>query len=146
MASLLSPNDVAAAQAALESVMETFYTFPIKIRRVEANKPTRWGNETKSAVEYDLPALYEQSANQTDIAQDSTLGAYEDYDGAFSLSFKVMDTAGLVANGRPAINAATDTIEYQGLLYDILGVHPLGAFVERYEYVVIIVKRSPRSL
>ena len=146
MASLLSPQDIAAAQNALEDVMDTFFTLPITLIRITEKKPDRWNTGTHAAVRYELNALYEQSSNQTDVAQVGATGVYDDSDGLFSLSFKALDAAGLVANGLPAINPATDTIEAQGKVYDILGVHPDGFLVERYELVKLIVKLSPRTV
>lgn len=143
---LLTAQDVAAVREALENVMDTFLTLPITYKKA-STLPDAWGeNKAQQFTNYNLFALYVESDNQTSTVDRTSTGAYDVVDGYFLLSFLRLQEAGLVVNGLPDMNPATDFVEANGKTYQFEGVPVIGQFKGRFECVKIIVKKYPNRV
>ncbi len=143
MPSLISANDLLQIQVALENTMDTFFTLPVTYYKA-VNMPNRFGEmEANTFEEFELLAFYKESNNQTDTVDTSENGSFDDGDGYFLISFLKMQEAGLIVDGLPNLNPSTDYIRANNKEYEVMAVPPLGLFIERFEVVKIIVKKTP---
>jgi hypothetical protein len=90
--------------------------------------------------------MYVQENNTSDMVIQKNIGTYDESDGYFLFNFDDLDALGLIANGQPVFNASIDTIICDGLEYEVMGVHPLGQFVDTFTMVKVVTKKRLQSL
>lgn len=141
MPTLLDTNTVLQFRNAIKDVTDTFLQLPIVYRKA-SGMPDRWGEkDSQQFIDTNLLSLYVESDNQTNTATTTSKGAYDVNDGYFLFNFDDLDTLGLIQNGLPTFQPATDYIIANSETYEVLGAPPLGQLIDRFTLVKVIVKK-----
>lgn len=99
--------------------------------------PVIWGeSEASGYIDYSLLGLYVQGKNKE--SEKENVGGYEDAEGYFLFNFEDLEVANLVVGGLPIFNPNLDKIVANSKTYEVLAVHPLGLFVDKFTMVKVI--------
>jgi hypothetical protein len=146
MPSLLDPNTILQFRNAIKDVTDTFLQLPIVYRKA-GGMPDRWGEkDSQQFINTNLLSMYVESDNQTSTVTTTAKGAYDVNDGYFLFNFDDLDALGLIQNGLPTFQPATDYIIANSETYEVLGAPPLGQLADRFTLVKVIVKKIVNAL
>lgn len=142
----LSPQVVSKFRDVIKQTTDTFLQKDI-VYKAKSKTVNRFGEDENTLyTDYNLKSMYVQENNTSDMVIQKNIGTYDESDGYFLFNFDDLNALNLIANGQPTFNANIDTIICDGLEYEVMGVHPLGQFVDTFTMVKVVTKKRIQSL